>query len=78
MDGKGNRRRRPIGRPRAQGFVRVDGIYTLAEFKRRMAWTDSAVRAARGRGFVVLRDGKRAHVYGKDFVEFLRKGTKSI
>jgi len=56
----------------------VDGIYTLAEFKRRMAWTDSAVRAARGRGFVVLRDGKRAHVYGKDFVEFLRKGTKSI
>ncbi len=55
------------------GSVRLDAIYTVEEFKRRLRWSDSTLRAARRRGLRVLRTGKRAFVAGNDFHDFLLK-----
>jgi len=50
----------------------VHTIYPLTEFQARTGLTDSAMRAARRRGLPVLRSGKRAFVWGQDFLDFLK------
>jgi hypothetical protein len=55
------------------GVVLLGAIYTVGELKRRLGWSDAALRAARRRGLRVLRTGKRAFVAGNDLLEFLRQ-----
>lgn len=58
---------------RILGFVDLDAVYAVAEFRRRLGMSDAALRAARRRGLKVLRSGKRAYVCGRDFLDFLRE-----
>jgi hypothetical protein len=51
--------------------VRVDEVYTLAEFQQRTRMSRSAVRSARRRGLRVTQCGKRCYVAGADWVAFL-------
>ncbi|HEV2972372.1 MAG TPA: hypothetical protein VGY55_20530 [Pirellulales bacterium] len=46
-------------------------VYTLEEAKRRMRWTDSALRAAKRRGLRLLGCGKRRYVTGREIIRFL-------
>ena len=59
--------------PRAgyPGVISVHELYTLEEARRRLRWTESAVRAARRRGLKLLSCGKRKYVSGKEIVRFL-------
>jgi hypothetical protein len=57
------------------GEVFLTAIYRVDELKRRMGWSDSAFRAAKGRGLKVHRDGKRAYVLGRELSEYLTGRT---
>ena len=50
------------------GVISVHELYTLEEARRRMRWTESALRAARRRGLKLLSCGKRKYVRGKEIV----------
>ena len=54
-----------------RGAVSVNDIYPLAEFQDLTGLTDSAMRSARRRGLRVRRCGKRAFVWGQDFLDYL-------
>ena len=53
------------------GIISVHELYTLEEARRRLRWTESALRAARRRGLKLLSCGKRKYVSGKEIVRFL-------
>ena len=57
--------------PTYPGVVSVHELYTLDEVRRRLRWTESAMRAARRRGLRMLSSGKRKYVLGSDIVRFL-------
>jgi hypothetical protein len=46
-------------------------VYRIDEAKRRLGWTDSALRAAKRRGLKVLASGKRRYVTGTEILRFL-------
>lgn len=58
-------------RPTAPGVISEIKLYTLEEAKRRMRWTDSALRAAKRRGLKLLDCGKRRYVTGREIMRFL-------
>ena len=68
MDG----RQQPI-RQRLPGEVHPDVLYRADELKGRMGWSDAALRAARRRGLVVRREGKRAYVLGEDVIAYITR-----
>jgi len=53
--------------------IRIDEVYTLAEFQHRTRMSRSALRAARRRGLRVNQCGKRCYVVGADWAAFLAK-----
>lgn len=53
------------------GFILPDALYRVDELRRRMGWKDAAFRAARRRGLVVRRVGKRVFVIGSDVIAFV-------
>jgi hypothetical protein len=53
--------------------IRIDEVYTLAEFQKRTRMSRSAMRAARRRGLRVNQCGKRCYVVGADWATFLAK-----
>ncbi len=53
------------------GVISVHELYTLDEARKRLRWTESALRAARRRGLKLLPCGKRKYVSGKEIVRFL-------
>lgn len=53
------------------GVVSTLEVYTLEEAKRRLRWTDSAVRAAKRRGLRLIKCGKRKYVTGQELLRFL-------
>ena len=55
------------------GVISVHELYTLEEARRRLRWTESALRAARRRGLKLLACGKRKYVSGKELVRFLEE-----
>lgn len=55
------------------GEILPNVLYRADEFKRRMGWSDSAFRAARRRGLVVRREGKRAYVWGDDAIAYMMR-----
>ncbi len=58
-------------RPATPGVISETELYTLEEAKRRMRWTDSALRAAKRRGLALLSCGKRRYVTGREIMRFL-------
>jgi hypothetical protein len=57
--------------PAPPGVISVHDLYTLEEAKKRLRWTESALRAARRRGLKLLSCGKRKYLSGKEIVRFL-------
>ena len=55
------------------GVISLTEIYALDEAKRRMRWTESAMRAARRRGLKLLTCGKRRYVTGQEILRFLEQ-----
>ena len=55
------------------GVVSLHEIYTIAEARRRLGWTESAMRAARRRGLKLLTCGKRRYVTGQEILRFMEQ-----
>jgi hypothetical protein len=53
------------------GVISTLEVYTLDEAKRRLRWTDSAVRSAKRRGLRLIKCGKRKYVSGQELLRFL-------
>lgn len=58
------------------GEISGDSLYTLAEIKARLGLGVHAMRAARGKGLVVRRMGRRSYVLGRDIIAFIEAGAK--
>lgn len=52
--------------------IRVDEVYTLAEFQRRTGLGRNGIRAARKRGLPVRQCGRNKYVAGSDWAGFLQ------
>ena len=57
--------------PAYPGVISVHELYTLDEARKRLRWTESAMRAARRRGLKLLSSGKRKYVTGQEILRFL-------
>lgn len=55
------------------GVVSLQDIYTITEARRRLGWSESALRAARRRGLKLLTCGKRRYVTGQEILRFLEQ-----
>lgn len=53
------------------GVISIHELYTLEEARKRLRWTESALRAARRRGLTLLCCGKRKYVTGREIIRFL-------
>lgn len=53
------------------GVISIHELYSLEEARKRLRWSESALRAARRRGLKLLSCGKRKYVSGKEIVRFL-------
>ena len=53
------------------GVVSIHELYTLDEARKRLRWTESAMRAARRRGLRLLSSGKRKYVTGREIMRFI-------
>jgi hypothetical protein len=56
--------------------IRIDEVYTLAEFQRRTGLGRNGIRAARRRGLPVRRCGRNHYVAGADWAGFLQTEGK--
>jgi hypothetical protein len=65
--------REPSGRHRRPGEIHPGVAYRKDEAKDRMGWGESALRAARRRGLVVCREGKRVFILGDDLIAYLKR-----
>jgi hypothetical protein len=59
----------------AAGPISLHEIYRLEDAKRRLGWSDSALRAAKRRGLRLLASGKRRYVTGREVLRFLQAET---
>jgi len=57
--------------PTCPGVISIHEIYALDEARRRLRWSESALRAARRRGLKLLTCGKRRYVTGQEIFRFL-------
>ena len=57
--------------PAVPGVISVLEIYTIAEAKARLGWTDAALRAAKREGLRLIACGKRRYVTGHELRRFL-------
>jgi hypothetical protein len=69
----GERSKERAGTPEGSypGIISASELYALDEARRRLRWTESAMRAARRRGLRLLRCGKRRYVTGAELIRFL-------
>ena len=71
--GTGRTRRTPLGHSgHSLGVISILEVYTIAEAKSRLRWSDSALRAAKRRGLQLMTCGKRRYVAGKEILRFLQ------
>ncbi len=63
----------PPARQRSPGEVHPEVLYRVDEIKARMGWREASLRAARRRGLVVRRDGKRTYVLGEDVIAYIKR-----
>ena len=54
------------------GAIVEGGIYTVAEFKERVGWSEATLRSARHNGLRVYRRGRNGFIHGADFLDWLR------
>jgi hypothetical protein len=59
-------------KPTAASPIRIDEVYTLAEFQRRTGLKRNAMRTARRRGLPVRQCGRNKYVVGAEWVTFLQ------
>lgn len=52
--------------------IRIDEIYSLAEFQRRTGLGRASIRSARKRGLRISKHGRKRYISGLDWQEFLR------
>lgn len=52
--------------------IRIDEVYTLAEFQQRTGLGRNGIRAARRRGLPVRQCGRNKYVAGNDWATFLQ------
>ncbi|MBI1900915.1 MAG: hypothetical protein HYS13_07360 [Planctomycetia bacterium] len=57
------------------GVISASEVYTLAEFKRRAALGDYALRQARRQGLRIIAVGKKQFVTGRDFLDFIARAA---
>jgi hypothetical protein len=57
----------------AEGFIRIDELYTIKAFTRRLGIQASTLRSARRAGLRVYYVHKHAYVYGRDWIEYVLK-----
>lgn len=57
--------------------IRIDEVYTLAEFQRRTGLGRNGIRAARKRGLPVRQCGRNKYVAGVDWAGFLQVTEKA-
>jgi hypothetical protein len=57
--------------------IRLDEVYTLAEFQRRTGLGRNGIRAARKRGLPVRQCGRNKYVAGADWAGFLQAVGKA-
>lgn len=55
------------------GEVVANAVYSLADFKARVRWSNHALRTAKRMGLKVHIQGGTGFVIGRDFIEFLDK-----
>ena len=80
MDGNGEggaRKRQSQPGAEVPGVISIHEVYTLAEAKRRLGFTEAALRAAKRRGLVLLPCGKRKFVAGAEIIRFLQAQNPS-
>ncbi len=58
-------------RPPHAGVISIGEVYTLREACLRLGWTESALRAAKRRGLLLLMSGKRKYISGREVLRFL-------
>jgi hypothetical protein len=76
MPEKARRRRETQGR--CPGVISVFELYRIEEAKARLAWSDSALRAAKRHGLKLITCGKRRYITGKEILRFLEsQSTKT-
>lgn len=56
--------------------IRIDEVYTLAEFQRRTGLKRNGMRTARRHGLPVRQCGRNRYVVGAEWVEFLQTAGK--
>lgn len=60
----------------SDGVIRVDELYTIAQFRASLRLTESAMRSLRAAGIPVIRFGKRTFVSGRQAIEWLEQGNE--
>ena len=58
------------------GVISILELYAIDEARRRLRWTESALRAAKRRGLRILRSGKRHFVTGRELIRFLQADSR--
>lgn len=69
-------RKRESGHDLVPGVISMDEIYTLDEARRRLRWSDSALRAARRSGLRLWTCGRRKYVSGQELARFLESQNR--
>lgn len=62
----------------AVGVLSEFELYTIDEAKRRLGWSDSALRSAKRRGLKLLASGKRRYVTGREVLRFLQSQSTPV
>ncbi len=60
------------------GVISVLEIYSLDEARRRLRWTEAALRAARRKGLRLFICGKRRYLSGKEIFRFLKSINPAV
>src|ERR1700687_1838702 len=60
----------PVGLE-SRGVIRLDELYALTEFKRRLGFTSATLRSARRGGLRVYYKHKHGYVYGRDWIDYV-------
>jgi hypothetical protein len=63
-----------VANAKAPGIIEGDILYTETEARERLGLTGAhAWRAAKRRGLVVRRSGKRNYIFGRDILDFVER-----
>ena len=57
----------------APGYIAQDELYTIQEIDRRLGLGVAALRAARRKGLVIHKIGRRSYVFGQDLINYVQE-----